>query len=105
MLLITTAYAEAAGKSIKYFFGQTKWWFKKNNRGSNEELEELYVKVFTHDVLSANHVRKFSWNNRDYHRIYWAGLLGLEAEEEVKMCKMHGCALDTNYTFITEDIV
>ena len=57
-----------------------------------------------HDVVSVDHVQKFARKNRDYHRVYRAGVVGLEAEEAVKKCKSHRCALDTDYNFITEEL-
>ena len=51
-----------------------------------------------------DHVQKFAHKNRDYHRVYRAGVVGLEAEEAVKKCKSHRCALDIDYTFIIEEL-
>ena len=104
LILSAKYHAEAAGQGIEYCFGRTKWWFKKHNRESTDALKELSAQAFTHDVVSVDHVRKFARKNRDYHRVYRAGVVGIEAEDAVKMCKSHRCALDTDYTFITEDL-
>lgn len=56
------------------------------------------------DVVTLDHVRKFARKNRDYHRVYRAGVVGLDADDKVKFCKTHRCALDSHYTFITEDV-
>ena len=104
LLLSAKYHAEPAGQGVEYCFGRAKWWFKKHNRESTVALKELLASAFSHDVVSVDHVQKFACKNRDYHRVYRAGVVGLEAEEAVKKCKSHRCALDTDYNFITEEL-
>jgi hypothetical protein len=102
LLLSAKYHAECAGQGIEYCFGRCKWWFKKHNRGSTAALKQLSAKSFSHDVVSVDHCRKFARKNRDYHRVYRGKVTGLDADRSVKLCKTHRCALDTDFTFITE---
>ena len=104
LLLSAKYHAKAAGQGVEYCFGRATWWFKKHNRESTEALKELSASAFSQDVVSVDHVRKFARKNHYYHCVYRSGLVGLEAEEAVKKCKSYRCALDTNYTFITEEL-
>ena len=96
LLLSSKYHAEAAGQGVEYCFGRATWWFKKHNRESTEALKELLASAFLHDVVSVDHVQKFAPKNRNYHRVYRSGVVGLKAEEAVKKCKSHRCALDTD---------
>jgi hypothetical protein len=105
VLLSAKYHAECAGQGIEYCFGRCKWWFKKHNTSpSTESLKRLSSAAFGREVVTLDHVRNFARKNRDYHRVYRAGVVGLDADDKVKFCKMHRCALDSHYTFITEDI-
>ena len=96
-------HAECAGQGIEYCFGRAKWWFRKHNRMSTAGLKKNSALAFGLDVLPISLVRKYARKNRDYHRVYRAGVSGTEADGAVKKCKTHRSALDSHYAFIQED--
>ena len=70
---------------------------------STAGLKENSALAFGLDVLPITLVRKFARKNRDYHRVYRAGVSGFDADGAVKKCKTHRSALDSHYAFIQED--
>ena len=66
-----------------YCFERGKWWFKKNNTCSTEELKRLSNKVVGLDVVRTDIVRKLARKARD-------------AESTVKKCITQQCIVDTN---------
>ena len=75
---------------------------KNHNRCSTECLKEHSKNAFGSGVVNIDHVRKFARKNRDYQRVYRAGVKGLAAKSSVKKCKTHHCMGDIDHTFITE---
>ena len=86
-----------------YDFGLAKWWFRKHNSHSTAFLREGSAKAFGPDVVTLRHTRKFARRCRDYMRAYRAGAMGLEADACVRLVKTHRCALETDYTFVSEN--
>ena len=103
ILLFSSKYhAECAGQGIEYCFGRAKWWFRKYNRRSTTGLREDSKRAFESSVLTISHVRKYARKNRDYHRVYRAGVVGGAADGAVKTCKTHRSALDSHYAFVQQ---
>ena len=103
ILLSSKYHAECAGQGIEYDFGRVKWYFRKWNSHSTEGLKKGSARAFGADVVTLRHTRKFARRCRDYMRAYRAGAMGLEADSRVRLVKTHRCALDTDFTFVTED--
>ena len=96
-------HAELAGQGVEYDFGRTKWWFRTHNSHSTAGLKAKSKESFDGSVVTMAHTRKFARRARDYMRAYKRGHKGLEVEIFTKKYKTHRCALDTDYTFVTED--
>jgi hypothetical protein len=109
---------EIAGVGIEYDWGYAKLTYRKRiNDGVAAHLEANVKKALsTKDVLTINRTRKFARKARDYKLTYFYlfqmvstaiaeggdGRVAKQAIEKiVKAFKVHRCALDSDYAFIT----
>jgi hypothetical protein len=109
---------EIAGVGIEYDWGYSKLTYRKRiNDGVAAHLEGNVKKALcTKDVLTISRTRKFARKARDYKLTYYylfqmvltaiaeggKGRMAKDAIEKiVKAFKVHQCALDSDYVFIT----